>query len=102
VDGQQMVQAIKKLAAETGTNLLIDTRVMKEAQTAVTLQLEDVPLETAVRLMAEMVGLKPVRVGNVLFVTSKATAQEMRQDNEADPMAQQMTQQEMLWRQLLK
>ncbi len=45
-----------------------------------TLHLEDVPLETAVRLLSEMAGLKPVRVGNVLFVTSKDNAAELRQD----------------------
>jgi hypothetical protein len=44
-----------------------------------------VPLETAVRLLAEMAGLKPVRVGNVLFVTKKETANELR----ADPDLQQ-------------
>ena len=46
----------------------------------VSIQLEDVPLETAVRLLAEMAGLKPVRVGNVLFVTKKETANELRAD----------------------
>ena len=45
-----------------------------------TLRLEDVPLETAVRLLSEMAGLKPVRVGNTLFVTSKDNAKEMSQD----------------------
>ena len=49
----------------------------KEAKAPVSIQLEDVPLETAVRLLAEMAGLKPVRVGNVLFVTKKETANEL-------------------------
>ena len=44
------------------------------------MRLEDVPLETAVRLLAEMAGLKPVRVGNTLFVTRKELAAEMRND----------------------
>lgn len=72
--------ALRQLSKETGTNLLLDSRVGKEAQGAVTLQVDDVPLETAAKLIAEMAGLKTVRVGNVLFVTDKATAQEMRQD----------------------
>jgi hypothetical protein len=80
VEGVSMTEAVRRLARETGTNVLIDTRVNKEADTKVTLQLEDVPLDTAIRLMAEMAGLKPVRVGNVLFVTSKANANDMRQD----------------------
>lgn len=84
----QMGQALKQLARETATNLLVDTRALKEAQTPVTLQLDDVPLETAVRLLAEMAGLKPVRVGNVLFVTTKPNAAEMRADADLVPPAQ--------------
>ncbi len=74
--------ALKQLSKETATNLMLDTRVGKEAKTEVSLQIEDVPLETAVRLVAEMAGLKPVKVGNVLFVTTKALANEMRNDPE--------------------
>ncbi len=50
-----------------------------------TLQLEDVPLETAVRLMCEMVGLKPVRVGNVMFICSKAAAADLKTDPDLVP-----------------
>lgn len=81
----ELTKALKQLARETGTNLIVDARSAKEAQTPVTLQMEDVPLETAVRLMAEMVNLKPVRVGNTLFVTSKAHANELRNDPDWQP-----------------
>jgi hypothetical protein len=74
--------ALKRLAKETGVSLIVDSRSAKEAEAAVTLQVDDVPLETAVRLMAESAGLKPVRVGNVLFVTSKANAKELKADQE--------------------
>jgi hypothetical protein len=47
--------------------------------------MEDVPLETAVRLMAETAGLKPVKVGNVFLVTTKAIANELRNDPELNP-----------------
>jgi hypothetical protein len=85
LDRVQMGAALKQLAKDTSTNLIVDARALKEAQTPVTLQLEDVPLETAVRLVAEMAGLKPVRVGNVLFVTTKANAAEMRADTDLVP-----------------
>jgi type II secretory pathway component GspD/PulD (secretin) len=74
--------ALKELARETATNLVLDARVTKEASTAVTLSLEDVPLEVAVRLMANQAGLRPVRTGNVLYVTTKANAAELRNDGE--------------------
>lgn len=82
----ELSKALKKLARETGTNLIVDARAVKDARTPVTLQMEDVPLETAVRLMAEMVNLKPVRVGNTLFVTTKANANELRNDPDWQPM----------------
>jgi hypothetical protein len=79
---EELGAALKKLGRETATNLVVDPRAAKEAKVEVSLQMEDVPLETAVRLLSEMAGLKPVRVGNVLFVTAKATANEMRADPE--------------------
>jgi len=82
VDKEQLGNALKKLARETGTNILLDGKVTKEAETAISLDLDDVPLETAVRLMAEMAGLKPVRVGNVLLVTTKAAATELKNEGE--------------------
>jgi hypothetical protein len=82
LEKMEFTAALRQLGKETATNLIVDSRVAKEAGQVVSLQAEDVPLETAVRLMAEMVGLKPVRIGNVLFVCSKANAQELRADPE--------------------
>jgi hypothetical protein len=79
---EELAAALKKLARETGTNLALDPRAAKEAQTLVTLQMQDVALETVVSLLSEMAGLKPVRVDNTLFITSKANAKEMRADPE--------------------
>src|SRR5262249_57273685 len=84
-DGTEFASAIKQLARDTATNLIIDARSAKEAKGAVTLQLEDVPLETAVRLMSEMVGLKPVRVGNVMFICSKEAAKDLKTDTDLVP-----------------
>jgi hypothetical protein len=72
--------ALRSMGRETGANLVLDSRVEKEAKAEVTLQVDDVPLETAVRLLSEMASLKPVRVGNTLFVTKKEIAAELRND----------------------
>jgi hypothetical protein len=69
-DGTEFAAAIKQLAADTGANLIVDPRLKDKAKTPVTLKLEDVPLETAVRLLAEVADLRAVRQSNVLFVTS--------------------------------
>jgi len=81
-----MDKALKDLARETATNLLVDNRAQKDAQTAVTLQVDDVPLETAVRLIGEAAGLKAVRMGNVVLVTTKTHAVELRAEPELAPM----------------
>ena len=61
-------------------NLVLDGRHQKEGSAKVSLQLEDVPLETAVRLLSEMAGLKALRLNNTMFVTTKDVAAELRQD----------------------
>jgi type II secretory pathway component GspD/PulD (secretin) len=85
LDKIDFADAVKQVARDTGTSIVLDPRVAKDANVQVTLQLDDVPLETAVRLMAETAGLKPVRVGNVLFVTSKTNAVAMRNDTPETP-----------------
>jgi len=82
LDRVSLDAALRDLAKRTVTNLVLDARVTKEAQTPVTLKLEDVPLEVAVRLMANQAGLRPVRTGNVLYVTTKANATELKGDGE--------------------
>jgi hypothetical protein len=81
-----LASVLKKLAGETGTNLVLDPRVAKDAQAEITLKVHDVPLETAVCLLAEMAHLKPVRFGNVLFLTTKANAAELRADKDRAPL----------------
>jgi hypothetical protein len=83
LDKVDLAAALKQLSRETATNLMLDSRVpAKEGKATVSLQLDDVPLDTAVRLVAEAGGLKPIQVGNVMLVTTKALANEMRNDPE--------------------
>ena len=77
-DGTAFGAAVKQLAADTGANVVIDPRLKDKANAAVTLKLEDVPLETAVRLLAEVADLGTVRMNNVLFVTTLERAEKLR------------------------
>jgi hypothetical protein len=78
-------KAVRSLAKAHGVNLVIDPKVAKDAETAVTLQLEDAALETSVRLLAELANLKSVRMGNVLFITTEAKAAKIRAE-EPNPL----------------
>src|SRR5262245_33990588 len=72
---------VKQLADETGANVVLDPRQKKFAAEAQSdLELTDVPLETAIRLASEVAGMKAVRMGNVLFVTSEARGEKLRAD----------------------
>lgn len=79
-DGKPLADVLKRLAEETGANVVIDPRAKKMAEEKVTLTLDDVPLEAAVRLAAEMGGASVVRMSNVLFVTTEARADKLRPD----------------------
>jgi type II secretory pathway component HofQ len=78
-----LAAALKQLARETGAKLVLDVRAKKEADNAVTLNVDDVALDDGVQLLANMAGLKAVLVGNVLYVTSKANAADVERDQNA-------------------
>lgn len=71
-------QELKRLARETGANIVLDPRMVQEGQTALTIRLDEVPLETVVELLADEAGLRAVRLHNVLYVTSEARAEKLR------------------------
>jgi len=79
-DGTPFATAAKQLAADTGANVVVDPRLKEKANAGVTLKLDEVPLETAVRLLAEVADLRAVRMSNVLFVTTPERAEKLRPD----------------------
>jgi type II secretory pathway component GspD/PulD (secretin) len=66
--GTPLHDILRKLARETGVNVVVDEGVSTTKQ--LTLELDDTSLENAVRLLTEMAGLKSVPMENVLFITS--------------------------------
>jgi len=84
-DGTEFAATIKQLAADTGANVVVDPRLGEMAKRAVTLKLDDVPLETAVRLLAEVADLRAVRSSNVLFITTPEKARDFRDDGPTSP-----------------
>ncbi len=85
LDKTPLEQALRKLAHDTGVNIVLDPRHAAGGKVAITMRLNQVPLETTVRLLSETASLRSVRVSNVLFVTSKQTAEELRKEEEGTP-----------------
>lgn len=86
-DAVPLTKALKELSARYGVNVVIDPRTAKakSADNPVTLQVDDVPFEAAVRLMCEMADLKPARMGNVIFVTTEARADKLKDSDSLVP-----------------
>ncbi|HKA08078.1 MAG TPA: hypothetical protein VKD71_12525 [Gemmataceae bacterium] len=86
-DSVPLSKAVKDLATRYGVNVVIDPRTVKTkaADNPVTLQVDDVPFESAVRLLCEMADLKPARMGNVIFVTTEARADKLKDGDSLVP-----------------
>src|SRR5262249_33900317 len=72
----------------TGIRVVIDPRMAEKAMTPLTITLQGVPPETAVRLLANMVDLQAVRVDQVYYVTSKENAKTLLEPVTVKPQQQ--------------
>ncbi len=75
------LKAAFKELAHAG-NIVLDVRMAKEAEAEVTADFSNVPLDTAVRTLADMAGLKVVPLENVLYVTDKENARTLTEEQE--------------------
>jgi type II secretory pathway component HofQ len=91
VDRLLLNEALKLLAEQAEFNVVIDARVGDKAKTTVTARLHNVPIDTAVRLLADMAGLKAVQVDNVLYVTSAENAKALQEEPEKRTLKQSGT-----------
>jgi hypothetical protein len=78
-----LAAALKQLGRRKAINLVVDQKSAKQAEKKVSLQVDDVALETAVRLLAEQAGMKAARIDNVLYVTTPEQAASIAADNRA-------------------
>jgi hypothetical protein len=81
-DRRPLNEALRELAESEGINVVIDPRTGDKGKTPITLILNNVAFETAVRLLADMAELKVVAVNNVFYVTTDANAKALRAEQE--------------------
>jgi hypothetical protein len=74
LDRTPLEDALKDLAEQADFNVMLDNRAGEKGKTPVTARLRNAPLDTAVRLLADMADLRPVHQDNVLYVTTKENA----------------------------
>jgi RNA polymerase sigma factor (sigma-70 family) len=73
-------ETIEELIASSGVNLVIDTRIEEKAKTAVTATLTNVPLDSAIRVLADMADLQPAFLDNVIYLTTKEKAERLQKE----------------------
>jgi RNA polymerase sigma factor (sigma-70 family) len=73
-------EAVEELIANSGVNLIIDTKLEEKAKTAVTATLSNVPLDSAIRVLADMADLQPAFLDNVIYLTTKEKAERLQKE----------------------
>jgi hypothetical protein len=68
-------EALRELADSSGINIVLDGRAGDRAKASVTATLNNVPIDTAVLILADMADLRAIALDNVLYVTSKENAE---------------------------
>ena len=70
----------------TGISVVLDARIAlklrQEGQADLNITFNNVPLDTAVRLLADMSGLGVVAIDSVLYVTTRDNADQLQQEQE--------------------
>jgi nitrogen regulatory protein PII len=82
IDDVPLQKAVRTISRVHAFNLVIDPKVAKEAESPVSLHVEETSVDTCIRLLAEMAGLKAVRMDNVLFVTTVERAEMLRKEEQ--------------------
>ena len=73
-DRRPLEEGLRELAEQSGFNVLLDARAGEKGKLAVSGQLLNAPLDTAVRFLADMADLRAVTRDNVIYVTTPENA----------------------------
>jgi hypothetical protein len=76
-------EALQELSDSSGISVVVDSRASDKAKTSVTATLNNVPIDTAVLILADMADLRSVTLDNVLYVTTKENAELLRARQES-------------------
>jgi len=80
LDKKPLGEALKQLSAAADVSVVLDIRAAEAGSTPVTANFIGVPLDTAVRVLANMAGLQSARLDNMLYVTTTENAKVIQQE----------------------
>jgi hypothetical protein len=82
-DNRPLTEVLRDLSDASGISVVVDLgRAGANSQTSVTATLKNVPLDTAVRLLANQAELRTVLVDNVIYVTDQENADALQAEVE--------------------
>jgi type II secretory pathway component HofQ len=79
-NGLPLSDALRTLSEQTSFTITLDPRATEQGKTPLTTRLINVPVDTAVRLLADMAGLRSVQLDNVLYVTTPDNARTLEEE----------------------
>jgi hypothetical protein len=82
LDRDTVEEGLHRLAEATGSSVVRDERLGGKVQRTVSARFNNVPLDTAVRLLVDQADLKPVLMDHAIYVTSKGNAKELEAEEE--------------------
>jgi len=87
MDGVPLPRALQQLAKASGMNVVLDPRALTDdaATLKITAQFASVPVDAAVRVLANMADLQAVQVGNVFYVTTPKRAAQLLGEQKRPP-----------------
>jgi hypothetical protein len=78
-----LAEAVRQIVEDTEANIVIDPRAREKANAnVITARLRNVPLRTAVRILADMAGLEVIQIDNVYYVSSPEHIQKLTKEQE--------------------
>jgi type II secretory pathway component GspD/PulD (secretin) len=75
-----LAEALTELSELSGLSVVLDPRGQADGNFAVTADFRNVPVQDAVRVVADMAGMKSVVMDNLLYVTSSKNAERLEKE----------------------
>jgi hypothetical protein len=80
IDKRLLSEALEDVSKATGVSVVLDVGVTEAAKRAVSANLMNVPIDTAVKLLADMADLGAIRLDNAIYVTTRDKAKVLRKE----------------------
>jgi hypothetical protein len=78
LDKAPLENALKEISSSTGYNIVLDRNKLNKEKAQVSAELSNVPVDTAVRILADLAELDVVKLDNVLYVTTRENAERLQ------------------------